>query len=509
MSKEAVIIKNWPFEKGEKVKLTWIGEPFKQNNKWKVYAYFRGTSATRRIILDWASIHFLSVEKYYTNGNLNNGETQENIEVIDINLNGVKPEYKEKDWNIRSTGYNVQTKSKTFNFYKNGTLCTIPIIEIIRAILAPDKFMLNRILEMDSFENYFIYELNKSKLDIHFTAEYEAKYLKGEKINHLAWILTNESVLRMFNSIGQGILKNKELKYDFLLERFNIKARVKRKNKFIMILEIISLYKKKINAEEINIFHPSLEETISSNQAKKRKYVSKNDRGDKELDSDADGSTKDSEEIDTFLLNHEYEREPKIKKKKTGRKIIRNDEDKNTKTYVLDRDNLRTTADTGGEDIIRGIEFRNLDEIKEKGELQEFIEVLKLLEKRQAIKSVNTIIDNLPVGIKGKKFSKLRDGVTKRKYSIGKISMIDGRESCLIEVEREDRALSMLLLKGNNTIIWGKVCSLMLLGLVNESGKWSKEAIAQLEKRGIVVYRYKHIKRSIKEREKHVYGELF
>lgn len=32
MSKAAVIIKDWPFEKGEKVKLTWIGEPFKQNN---------------------------------------------------------------------------------------------------------------------------------------------------------------------------------------------------------------------------------------------------------------------------------------------------------------------------------------------------------------------------------------------------------------------------------------------------------------------------------------------
>ena len=505
MSKEAVIIKKWPFGKGEKVKLTWIGEPFKQNSKWMVYAYFKGTSAIRRIILDWASIHFLSVEKYYINGNLNNGQTQEDIEVIDINLNGVKPEYRERDWNIRGTGFNVQTKSKTFNFYKNGALYTIPIIEIIRAILAPDKFMLNRILEMDTFENYFIFELNRSNLDIHFTAEYEAKYIKGEKVNHLAWILTNESVLKMFNSIGQGIWEKQELKYDFLLERFSIKARVERKDKFIRVLEIISLYKKRINAEEINVFHPSLEETISSNEPKKRKYVSKNDKGDRELDTDADGSTKDSEEIDTFLLNHEYEREPKIKKKKTGRKITRTEEDKNIKIYTLDNDNLRTTADTGGDNIIRGLEFRNLAEIKEKGELLEFLEVLKLLEKRQTVKSVDIIIDNLP---EGKRFSKLNDGIRKRKYAIGKIIMVDGRENCLIEIEREDKALSMLILKANNLANWKRIYNILITGLVNESGKWSNSEIEKIKKLKIIVLRNKHINKNVHEKEIHIYEKL-
>ncbi|WP_029451288.1 Tn7-like element transposition protein TnsE [Clostridium algidicarnis] len=505
MSKEAVIIKNWPFSKGEKVKLTWIGEPFKHNNKWMVYAYFRSTNNTRRIMLDWASTHFLSVGKYYANGNLNNGETKEDIEIIDINLNGVKPEYRERDWNISGAGFSVQTKSKTFNFYKNGSLYTIPIIEIIRAILAPDKFMLNRILEMDTLENYFIYELNRSNLDIHFTAEYEAKYIKGEKVNHLAWILTNESVLRMFNSIGQGIWEKKELKYDFLLERFNIRARVERKDKFIKVLEIISLYKKKINVEEINVFHPSLEETISSNDPKKRKYVSKNDKGDRELDPDADGSTKDSEGIDTFMLNHEYEREPKIKKKKTGRKVTRNKEDKNTKTYVLDSNNLRTTADTGGENVIRGLEFRNLAEIKEIGELQEFIEVLKLLEERQDVKSVDIIIDNLP---EGKRFSKLNDGIRNRKCGIGKIIMVDGRENCLIEVEREDKALSMLVLKSNNQANWKSIYNILIMGLVNESGKWSNSEIEKIKELEITVLRNKHINKNVYEKATHIYEKL-
>lgn len=504
MSKEAVIIKNWPFGKWEKVKLTWIGEPFKQNNKCMVYAYFKGASATR-IILDWASIHFLSVEKYYTDGNLNNGEAIQNAEVIDINLDGIKAEYKEKDWEIWGTGFKEKTKSKTFNFLKNGVLYTIPIVEVIRAVLAPNKFMLNRILEMDTFESYFTYEMKDGKLDIHFTPEYEPKLLKSEKINHLAWILTNISVLRMFNSVGQGVWEMDKLKFDFLLDRFNIRARVEKKDKFIRILEIISLNKKGINAEEINVFHPSLEESISSNDTKKRKYVSNNGKGDRELDSDTDGSTKESDKINTFMINHEYERIPKINKKKTGRKIIRSREDKNTKTYVLDNENFRTTADTGGENILRGIEFTNLVEIKEKGELWGFIEMLKLIEQIETVKSVDIIIDNLP---DWKKFSKLNDGVTRRKYAIGKITMVDDRVNCLIEVEREDKALSMLILKSNNLVNWIKVFNMIITGLVNESGKWSKKIIAIVQKQNIIIIRKKHTNKDIHQKEKQIYDKL-
>ncbi|WP_394903228.1 Tn7-like element transposition protein TnsE [Clostridium butyricum] len=505
MSKEAVIIKSWPFGKGEKVKLTWIGEPFKQNNKWMVYAYFKGASATRRIILDWASIHFLSVEKYYTDGNLNSSEAVQNAEVIDINLNGIKAEYKEKDWEIWGTGFKEKTKSKTFNFLKNGVLYTIPIIEVIRAVLAPNKFMLNRILEMDTFESYFTYEMKNGKLDIHFTSEYESKLLKSKKVYHLAWIITNISVLRMFNSVGQGIWEKEKLEYDFLLDKFSIRARVEKKDKFIRILEIIALNKKAINAEEINIFHPSLEESKASNDTKKRKYVSNNGLRDRELASDADGSTKKSDEIDTFMINHEYERVTKINKKKTGRKIIRSTEDKNTKTYVLDNDNLRTTADNGGEDVIKGLEFRNISEIKEKGELQKFIELLMLLEKRQDVKSVELIIDNIP---EGKKFSKLKDEIRKRKYAVGKITIIDGTQICLIDVEREDKALSMLILKANNLVNWKRICSILIIGLVNESGKWSSYIIEKIQQHGVLCIRKKHTKKCIHEREIQIYNDL-
>jgi hypothetical protein len=508
MNKVGVKIKDWPFEKGENVKLTWIGEPFKYDNKWMVNAYFKGSKATRKIMLDWASIHFLAIDKCYTDGNLNKGESLENKEIIEVNLSGARIEYKEKPWIVWGAGFKLETRSKTFNFFKNGVLYTVPIIEVIRAILAPDKFMLNRIVEMDTLENYFTYEIQGDKLDIHFTSEYDKSLLNGEKMNHLAWLLTNPKVYRMFNAIGQNLWQLGELKFDFLIDRFNITARVEKKENYIRVLEIVSLKKKRINVDEINIYHPSLEEIETANIIKKRKFVSKNSSEDRELDSNADGSTKSSEEISTFLISHEYERVPRINKVKRGRRIRRSKEDENTPKYILEDDKLRTVADTGGEEIIKGLEFTNISKVEEKGELQEFIEVLKLLQGRSDIKSVDIIVGNLPEGKIGKRFSRLSDGITKRRYAIGKITMIDGRECSLIEMEREGKALSMLLIKSYKKINWKWVYSRLLVGLVEESGKWSNGVIGNLERKGVIVIRNKHIHKNINEKASFIHKKL-
>ena len=39
---------NWPFEKGKKAKLIWIGEPFKHNNKWMIDTYFNDDESTKK-----------------------------------------------------------------------------------------------------------------------------------------------------------------------------------------------------------------------------------------------------------------------------------------------------------------------------------------------------------------------------------------------------------------------------------------------------------------------------
>ena len=160
MSRIQLKIKNWPFEKGKKVQLIWIGEPFKFNNKWMIDTYFNDGKVTKKIVQDWANIHFLSIDKYYIDGDLNSGQIIDKygvIETIDVDLSNVVSKYNESDWRIKGSSY--KSKSRTFNFYKNNKLYTIPIVEIVRSVLAPNTFMLNTILYSDTFEDYFTYEM--------------------------------------------------------------------------------------------------------------------------------------------------------------------------------------------------------------------------------------------------------------------------------------------------------------------------------------------------------------
>lgn len=359
---------------------------------------------------------------------------------------------------------------------------------------------------MDTLENYFVYEIERNILSIHFTSQYNKDLLKSEKINHLAWLLTNPHAFQMFNMVGQSMWQNKDLKLEFLLSKFSMRAKVERHEKYTKILEVIGVTRKRINAEEIEIYHPSLEETEASDEVKKRKYIGKGIDGKVDLTSDANGSTNAFDEVNTLLIEHEYEFLPEIKKRKTGRKIRRDKEDETTEPYIIDSGNIRTTADEGGQDLIKGLEFKTLDSVVVKGELEEFIEVLKLLEKRPNIKKVEIIVGELP---DGRKFSRLKDGITRRKYIIGKITMCDGRQCSLIEVEREEKSLSMLIVKVNNRVNWYKIYSILLIGLIEESGNWSVNELEKLKASGVNILRKKHIRKNIYEKETHIYNSLF
>lgn len=64
--------------------------------------------------------------------------------------------------------------------------------------------------------------------------------------------------------------------------------------------------------------------------------------------------------------------------------------------YIIENNQARTAMDMGGESLIMGLEFTNLYNVQEKGELEEFVEILKLLEKRNDVKPVESIIGELP-----------------------------------------------------------------------------------------------------------------
>lgn len=84
------------------------------------------------------------------------------------------------------------------------------------------------------------------------------------------------------------------------------------------------------------------------------------------------------------------------------------------------------------------------------------------------IKDVQVIINDLP---EGKKNSKLNDGETK-KYIVGKIVFVNGKEFILLEIERDKKSLSMLLLNALDNINWTSIYSKLTAGLVNNNGAW-------------------------------------
>ncbi|WP_231120728.1 hypothetical protein [Bacillus safensis] len=99
----------------------------------------------------------------------------------------------------------------------------------------------------------------------------------------------------------------------------------------------------------------------------------------------------------------------------TGKK-----EDENTKKYYNNHDSIRTTVDSGAQQLVRGLEHQMLHEIQAQGELQDFINVLKVMEQHPKVQVIRAFTDVLPEGIGERKFIKLSDGVTKRRYVIAK-----------------------------------------------------------------------------------------
>ncbi|MDY0407121.1 hypothetical protein P5G51_018865 [Virgibacillus sp. 179-BFC.A HS] len=114
------------------------------------------------------------------------------------------------------------------------------------------------------------------------------------------------------------------------------------------------------------------------------------------------------------------------------------EEDENTKRYYGDDNSIRSTADSGGQQLAMGLEHQMLHEIQVQGELQDFINVLKVLEQYPEVKAIRQFIDVLPYVPRERKFTKLNDGITKRRYVIAEVYMRHGEHFNIIEVEREN-----------------------------------------------------------------------
>ncbi|WP_335870914.1 Tn7-like element transposition protein TnsE [Bacillus sp. 2205SS5-2] len=501
MSKQQVKIA-WPFATGEKAQLLWIGEPFRYEHKMMIKAYFRSQGRTECILMDWGTLPCLAIQHFYTDGIITVSKAPEGVQEINMTIYPNKVKYHERPWSIQGSSDSATSRSFVFSF--NGKNVILPVIEVLRSILAPNGFLLYRLFESNSFPQFFTETYEPNKIHLSFSSQYELKYTKTAFVYQLVWLLTNRDLRQVYENIAFTWLQEKALRFEWTFTQpITITARVKEKNNTFTILQIVNVKNKDIPYKYISISHPEIQDQEKSNEAKKYTYRSLNKQGDEEgftLDEQLDGSTEDFDLVQMNQLKHEYTLVPKIERIKGSVSKQRTKEDENTKKYYINTGSIRSTADSGGQQLVRGLEHQMLHEIQAQGELQDFINVLKVLERYPIIGAIQVIMDVLPDSHGERRFTKLSDNITKRRYVIAQIYLGNGKQYNIIEIERQNRSLSMLIISSSITCEWKAIYDRLLVNLVNDCGTWTSKSLKSLEDQGITLVKAKHSSKGVQHR---------
>ncbi|MCF2941688.1 hypothetical protein L1N85_25485 [Paenibacillus alkaliterrae] len=117
--------------------------------------------------------------------------------------------YSERKWDIQGTTDTDLSQSFIATF--EGEKYTLPLIEVIRSILAPNRFLLYQLFEPNSFPLYFFNKIEYQKLHFEFTSLYAIKYTRQEYLLHLAWLISHSDIRQVFESIEPHYLNNGSL----------------------------------------------------------------------------------------------------------------------------------------------------------------------------------------------------------------------------------------------------------------------------------------------------------
>lgn len=502
MSKQQVKLNNWPFNKGEQARLIWISSPFQYNKKVMIHVYFRAGGKTEKVLVDWGTLPSLAIQHYYLNGDISKSIPPLGTEEVEIKIDSESVTKSEREWRILGTEDKDTSRSFVVNYENKSYI--LPLIEVVRSILAPNRFLLYRLFETNSFPQYFIeqYEINKIHLD--FSSQYHRKYTKDNFLYQLIWLLSNQDLRSIFENIAYTFFNTGVVKFDWLFKQpITIRAIVKPNIAGDTILRIISIKNKKIPYQEISFTHPEIVQSEKSSEVKKytihNKSSNASEREELTLDEEVEGTTDNFDLIEIDSQMHEYVKLPKVTKIRRSSNKKRDFEDENTKKRFTDNHGRRSTADVGGSQVARGIEKQSLSDIQVEGELGEFIKVMRVLQDYDEVQSINIIQGSLKEFSDTKRFVYLSDGMTERKYVIAEIRLFSEKDVSVIEIEREDKSISTLIFFVNNWRDKRGFYQRILRSLIDSSGTWKKE-IFDLNDTKLVTLR--HGKKNIKHRAK-------
>lgn len=191
----------------------------------------------------------------YIIGNLYRSLPPDNLKAVDLTIFPSFVRYTEQYWSIKGT--DDQDISRSFIVTYNNKSYTLPLIEVIRSILALNRFLLYRLFELNSFPQYFIETYTEGQIHLSFSSQYNLKYTKKSFLYQLVWLLGNQDLRRTFKNIPYTFLSTGKLKFDWLFHQpISIKAVVKSTSYSGTILRINEVKNKKIPYEIIGILTP-------------------------------------------------------------------------------------------------------------------------------------------------------------------------------------------------------------------------------------------------------------
>lgn len=490
MSEQQVKLQNWPFKKGEQAQLIWISSPFWHEKKIMIHVYFkvertnensmRTEVKVEKLLVDWGTLPTLAIQHYYLDGDIRKSNPPQGIEEIEMTIYPDNVSFYERDWKIQGT-YD-QDVSSSFIVKQGNRSYIFPLIEVVRSILAPNRFLLYRLFEANSFPQYFVENYYSNKIHLDFSSLYNIKYTKTAFLYQLVWLLTNRDLRNVFENVAYTFNQQGSLQFDWsFTQPITIRAIVKPNASGGTVLRVISVKNKHISYKEITYEHPDIAQSTKANEPKKYTLqTKKNLTGQQDemiLNEEIEGATDDFDVIEMDNQAHEYNEMPKVTKipRRTNKK--REFEDENTKKRFISSDRNRSTADVGGNQVTRGLEQQSLIEVQIDGELGEFIKVMRVLQDFPEVQSISIIQGSLKEFSDTKRFVYLSDGVKERKYVVAEINISSALEVILMEIERENKAIATLVCFFNNYKDKQGAIKKILIGLINGNGVWGKNII--------------------------------
>ncbi len=188
-----------------------------------MHVYFKDleTSNIVKCNVDWGNLNMLRIGRLYKEGRLLQNELLPSNYLNNICISEQEFDFNNEKFICRAGKHSIHTADgKEHVVHKNAFIAKslgyefhIPVLEVIRSLLATNKRLTYAILEPNSLDYFFILERdyrNPRKLIMNFSNNYPYNLLTPNHISHLIWLSVDRIANKAWNEVYISARKSNE-----------------------------------------------------------------------------------------------------------------------------------------------------------------------------------------------------------------------------------------------------------------------------------------------------------